>query len=67
LRKGFDSQVLKQFRDHLKDPEDGKQIGLKNIYMRLKLFYSDDLKFHISSIPGCTEVYISMPEHSGEI
>jgi two-component system sensor histidine kinase YesM len=65
--KGFDSQVLKQFRDHLKDPEYGKQIGLKNIYMRLKLFYSDDLKFHISSIPGCTEVYISMPEHSGEI
>jgi sensor histidine kinase YesM len=65
--KGFDSQFLQQFWEHIRDSESGKQIGLKNIYMRLKLFYSDDLKFHINSVPGCSEICISLPERNGEI
>lgn len=64
---GMDEQMLHQVRNSLEEKENKKEIGLSNIYRRLKLFYGDDVVFEIKSKEGKgTRVMIVLPDHVKE-
>lgn len=65
---GIEPEKLKDILEHLNDRENTAQIGLFNIYRRLKLFYDDRFEFHIESEPGSgTRITILIPDIIAEI
>ncbi|WP_438445980.1 sensor histidine kinase [Gorillibacterium sp. sgz5001074] len=60
---GMDSDKLKWIQEHLHaDEETGKNIGLRNVYKRLNLYYKDRSYFTIDSKEKeCTRVTIRIP------
>ncbi len=63
---GISAQRLAELRDSFKrESEEGGHIGLKNVYLRLKLFFGEELQFQIDSRPGDTVVRIGLPRAGG--
>lgn len=60
--KGFSPEAIQWFYESRDNPKEDGHIGLKNIYMRLKLFYGGDVEFSIESVPGRTMIRISLPK-----
>lgn len=59
---GISAQRLAQLRDSFKkEGGEGGHIGLKNVYLRLKLFFGEGLQFSIDSGPDGTAVRIGLP------
>lgn len=61
--KGMDKNTLDNLMENIKNESyEGKSIGIKNVYARLKLFYKDDFSFRIESeINEGTKVLLHIP------
>ncbi len=61
--KGMDKNTLDTLMENLKNEGyEGKSIGIKNVYARLKLFYKDEFSFKIESgINEGTRVLLNIP------
>lgn len=60
---GIQPEKLEQIRENLEASVNHKGIGIANIYQRLRLFYGEDMKFTINSIPGQeTSITIIIPD-----
>ncbi|NHN35390.1 sensor histidine kinase [Paenibacillus agricola] len=59
---GIPQDKLNGILSHLQDEDIGESIGIKNVFIRLKLYYGDNFQFTIESIAGTgTAVRISIP------
>lgn len=59
---GMEVEKLESIKETLHNEENSKGIGISNIYQRLKLFYGEDVVFHITSQAGKgTEIEIIIP------
>ena len=59
---GMDEKKLEELYANLNNPLYDKSIGLKNVYRRLMLYYSDNAEFYIeSSFQKGTKVIIKLP------
>lgn len=61
--KGMDKSTLANVIKNIKDEKhEGKSIGIRNVYARLKLIYKDNFHFNIESMPDIgTEITIILP------
>jgi len=59
---GMEQEKIDTLMDHIKRLNtESEHIGLRNIYMRLKYFYDDDVDFDITRTDGLTTVQFSLP------
>ncbi|HHV11682.1 MAG TPA: histidine kinase [Clostridiales bacterium] len=64
---GMEQQKIGELYRYLEDITiEDEHIGLKNIYMRLKIFFEDDVVFKIDSKEGKTLIHISLPNQERE-
>ncbi len=64
---GIGQDRIEELYQYLEDNTmEDEHIGLKNIYMRLKLFFEDDVSFQIDSKEGRTLIHISLPNQERE-
>jgi two-component system, sensor histidine kinase YesM len=59
---GMDPEKIDQLMQHIRRVNtESEHMGLRNIYMRLKYFYDDDVEFGITRADSITSVRISLP------
>ena len=60
---GMDSETLKELVNNIKsDEEVNSNVGLRNVYRRLKLYYGDNISFEIESEKNAgTKVCFTIP------
>ncbi len=64
---GIQPQRLAELRRSFEQEADDGHIGLKNVYLRLRLYFGEQLRFEIESDPGRrTAVRIGLPRPAGE-
>lgn len=64
--QGMDKEQLKEVLYHMRSKEDqgGSNIGIRNVYRRLELYYDDKVSFNVTSKLGeGTEVSFRIPVH----
>jgi len=63
--KGMDKNTLDTLMENIKNERyEGKSIGIKNVYARLKLFYKDEFSFKMESeINEGTRVLLNIPHN----
>lgn len=64
---GIDASKIKEINKMVSEPNtQSEHIGLRNIYMRLNLFYEGNVEFKIASSERETVVSISLPDEGAE-
>jgi len=59
---GMDQEKIDNLMDHIQRLNtESEHMGLRNIYMRLKYFYDDDVELAITRTEGITSVLFSLP------
>lgn len=60
--RGIPPEELAELREAMARKECfSEHIGLKNVYLRLMMYFNDDVEFEISSKPGCTCIHFGLP------
>ena len=54
-------QIKNIYEDFQENKSSGSQIGIRNIYRRLRLYYHDDLKFEFYNMDPGLKIFISLP------
>ena len=58
---GFPEEYITKIRNGELEYEKDGHVGIRNIYMRLKLFYHSEIVFDVDSYPGRTVLHIEVP------
>lgn len=60
--EGMTAQTLEELQRSLADQTDpGEHIGLRNVYLRMRLYFNEDINFEIASTQGRTCIHIEFP------
>lgn len=65
--KGFPAEYLEKLRSGAFEYERDNHVGIRNIYMRLKLFYKEQVQFGVESGGGKTVVHIRVPRQAAAL
>lgn len=59
---GIPPQELAKLQQYIEDQFDpGEHLGLRNVYLRMRLYFNQDVDFNITSRPGHTCIHIGLP------
>lgn len=61
---GFPEEYLEKIRSGIFEHERDTHVGIRNIYMRLKLFYKGQIRFWVDSCQGKTVLHIVVPRQN---
>lgn len=59
---GVEPQLLEQLKKHENISRNGERIGIQNVWERLYMFYKDQARLEISSVPSDTRITIILPD-----
>lgn len=60
--RGIPPEDMMELREAIAKKECfSEHIGLRNVYLRLMMYFNDDIDFDITSKPGCTCIHIGLP------
>ncbi len=58
---GINAQLLDKLKKHENISRNGERIGIQNVWERLCMFYKDQARMEISSMPSDTQITITLP------
>ncbi len=58
---GINAQLLDKLKKHENISRNGERIGIQNVWERLCMFYKDQARMEISSVPSDTQITITLP------